>query len=1689
MNTIDSWSSIEAIIRQRLELNEIDRRYCAVCGRQGPSLSRCFGCQMVYYCGEEHQIEDWSKEHAQKCTQLEWVALGEFIQALPAQPPLPNVGDKWPLSLKEINNWKNWFSIRTNIVNLANNTANVLKNLIHLTDKRQLTHQNAVDGLLAAVTDLLTHVLTIGKAVVYFSLQPNIHPLVIHILSGFNKIDLVPNNQSTPNLPARFHELLNMFPDNKGVELVIVIGDDHQDDTDNSSIPHAKLKPDRLIITTTGKGRQLDTFEEKRLQQSIADLLVYFNAAHLFLPSNKEQLKSMLSKQRPTLLTFEDQEEFHQAQRFLSTKSVNIHHAGTNQFSSLIIRQRPNKPNSTYSTNSYQILLNTTTVNSIDERSDENSSLLSHQRSHQSSIGIQHGYSQQQQQQQLNPGLKQVNVSTANTTTTVQPLVRSNNNMRQPTLVQRRHYSPPTSTSASPAINTTTSYRETNPTTTEMMTTTEIFRNDRKPQPKPRLSLVKPTDNDIDVTKSQLNGNLIQRIKPFFEQSPTIVSPEPKSIKQQRQSVSIPYTYQKGSTTKATCLDDIISSKNVYTTSSPVSPPSLETYTNGRTVINTAIISSLSSKEIPHDEHTTKTNTINTLQNFKPIIERRADERTIKITTNSTSSPLTMPIEIHHDQRTVMSTTTIASPPASLSSSSIENRSDERIVKATTVNISPIRSQPNETHIDKSTTVMSIMKSNSPPPPPRPPLPVSTSPSTNNEIIYTEVIKNHERHLSPYHSDLVKSPVSPSHSFIVPTKSSSISIKNPSFNIQRPSRSQTTTNALSHTNKSRIPIQSMMTPDRISLYSQRSSKQTDMGVTIKNLSECIDRVGVVFDETNRRNDVPSTGLTTVDLIREQLSNSSTSKASGSLLDKLYKSNSSTRLSTSSSRTSMSIASPRSKSQQATKIHHEQSSVSKITPTTTTTTTTVPSSTSQSIRRTVGVFLPLTPKIPHESEQQTNSTTSEQSPMLLYQNLEPHNSNSSTTQILDYTLKQHSGPVCIGIPKPFRKPTAIIEPSPVITTPITNISEPNYINLTHQDEHIYTNENSTGLTGGSSNSNSYTSKTSSIYSTSDKQNLITNPEIHYAISHIPSIQQEQTVEYDSFDDELVIDDIAKIEKSPHSNDNTDNDSFDDDDDDNNNNNNNDNNYNYNQLSNNSSIPSKNSSKNFFRSTLNRLTRSNKSLERLNNETIINDGIQELNPSNIIDTKTKKTLRSIKARHEAKKTGNLLTTYTGDDDTTSIDSNCSTQTSTSLNKTITTKSSNNRFRLFRRKIEKEFASDTEAEKHQTEQRRKKWNKKILNDTANELKTKRLLMISDDDDDNTNTNNNDDEYNQHIKQQTKQNFINDETHIYDHILNDEINPTSTTNNNTNNLSRMGKLSHETHFKSPTITLDEIRSEIQAEIAARQDIQINNQSIQSSNLNLQKKRSKSVTFLDELLSDDSKQQQQQQQKLNTITKNDVQIKPSTTIKRVEKGDARSICGALTGTGPIRGIIKAANNDITGTTAPISPSAAAAIYLSGTSVDTRCTSPKTNERTHRPLSTYTVGSARFYDGAPIVPSTPVPPPPAPSHSFNQNNNNNIPNHRPILTNLSHHSTSNNVHHKRPTAKVSPFQAKSPNESSSPSSPISISKQTALQSTSKKTIRPSTHRNMPMSHDTTNVAISSVSDGVGGVSKRLQSNF
>lgn len=89
-----------------------------------------------------------------------------------------------------------------------------------------------------------------------------------------------------------------------------------------------------------------------------------------------------------------------------------------------------------------------------------------------------------------------------------------------------------------------------------------LNRNNIRPQPKPRSSLVRTVTKEAEP--SQVNGTIVQRIKPFFEQTssqpPSKIAQETKPFQQQRQPVSIPQTDDTKRISKATCLDDLISS-------------------------------------------------------------------------------------------------------------------------------------------------------------------------------------------------------------------------------------------------------------------------------------------------------------------------------------------------------------------------------------------------------------------------------------------------------------------------------------------------------------------------------------------------------------------------------------------------------------------------------------------------------------------------------------------------------------------------------------------------------------------------------------------------------------------------------------------------------------------------------------------------------------------------------------------------------------------------------------------------------------------------------------------------------------------------------------------------------------------------------------------------------------------------
>ena len=82
------------------------------------------------------------------------------------------------------------------------------------------------------------------------------------------------------------------------------------------------------------------------------------------------------------------------------------------------------------------------------------------------------------------------------------------------------------------------------------------------------------------------------------------------------------------------------------------------------------------------------------------------------------------------------------------------------------------------------------------------------------------------------------------------------------------------------------------------------------------------------------------------------------------------------------------------------------------------------------------------------------------------------------------------------------------------------------------------------------------------------------------------------------------------------------------------------------------------------------------------------------------------------------------------------------------------------------------------------------------------------------------------------------------------------------------------------------------------------------SRNEGNRKIRSKSVTFLDELSTDEENPAKTQQSNVNLSNSNEATT-PASSRKSLKTGDVRLMCGALTGVGPIRGIMKKSATDL----------------------------------------------------------------------------------------------------------------------------------------------------------------------------------
>lgn len=186
------WRQVERRMYTALEASEQSRRMCAYCGIREddderrddngepsakPLLGRCYGCQLTYYCSQEHQHLDWLQSHMPRCAELEWVGLCELVQATQIALPLPGVGEFWP-PLSNVATWTDWFELRADLVKCAHlvaktmeqnlwsraNSATAAATTVKL-NRREPTASEIVDGLLAQVTDSITYALTLGDAI------------------------------------------------------------------------------------------------------------------------------------------------------------------------------------------------------------------------------------------------------------------------------------------------------------------------------------------------------------------------------------------------------------------------------------------------------------------------------------------------------------------------------------------------------------------------------------------------------------------------------------------------------------------------------------------------------------------------------------------------------------------------------------------------------------------------------------------------------------------------------------------------------------------------------------------------------------------------------------------------------------------------------------------------------------------------------------------------------------------------------------------------------------------------------------------------------------------------------------------------------------------------------------------------------------------------------------------------------------------------------------------------------------------------------------------------------------------------------------------------------------------------------------------------------------------------------------
>ena len=392
------WSEIEFNLQNRTDCLDSARKFCAYCGQHDTDLlGRCYGCQMIYYCSQEHQHLDWIENHMPKCAELEWAALCQIMESIPID--LSPVYSNLPWKNNRVSTWTDWFELRSDLISSIRHLSKTIheeiftnKNLI--LNRRQPQLNDVLDGILARITQIMSFPITIGSCLKKMNLSPDSKPLCVHILYPPHELfnDLVANyiNEDLEDLDfcvkKKFYEILNMFPEsNNSIEFVLISTNSYLNTANFDRSAKVELIDWSKLMQSPVMKKDISLLRSKRAvfisawQGSYSnyikyacnnsdgflepDLVVAFDPTFTKSPQKlitdwTDELKIILTSNYSCLFTFSDKPELEKAFNILNAFQTNIMSCQSNQFGSLMFRQNdPAKPNNVNSTNGFFILI------------------------------------------------------------------------------------------------------------------------------------------------------------------------------------------------------------------------------------------------------------------------------------------------------------------------------------------------------------------------------------------------------------------------------------------------------------------------------------------------------------------------------------------------------------------------------------------------------------------------------------------------------------------------------------------------------------------------------------------------------------------------------------------------------------------------------------------------------------------------------------------------------------------------------------------------------------------------------------------------------------------------------------------------------------------------------------------------------------------------------------------------------------------------------------------------------------------------------------------------------------------------------------------------------------------------------------------------------------------------------------